>query len=251
MSKLFHWNCMFPPVQLPVDNHAVSFTDASVLVFFLWALSCLCRDMESFSSVSCWSFFLPQWHLQCHLTSHHVNRHHFFHGKCPVKLFVCDSGWWMGSTLEQSGEDTPGYILSQMWLFVSFLPLSLSLCEQLQGRALVSVSPAVFPLQSVPWGSWTPAQMWKRRLLMPWYDNPSPSPQKKSTKHIASCHFVQLSLPGVCTCVCVCACVCVTNPWFYLCLMLSAVGRHAVQGQILLLLLTCMLYVCVSVRACV
>lgn len=81
MSKLFHWNRMFPPVQLPVDNHAVSFTDASVLFFFLWALSCLCRDMESFSSVSCWSFFLPQWHLQCHLTSHHVNLHHFFHGK--------------------------------------------------------------------------------------------------------------------------------------------------------------------------
>jgi len=43
--------------------------------------------------------------------------------------------------------------------------------------------------------------------------------------------------------VCVCA---LTNPWFCLCLTLSAVGRHAVQGQLLLLPLACVcVYLCV------
>lgn len=49
MSKLFQWNRMFPPVQLPVDNHAVSFTDASVVVFYFE----LCPV-----SVGTWSPFL-------------------------------------------------------------------------------------------------------------------------------------------------------------------------------------------------
>lgn len=37
--KTFQWNRMFPPVQLPVDNHAVNFTDASVVVVFFCSLS--------------------------------------------------------------------------------------------------------------------------------------------------------------------------------------------------------------------
>lgn len=71
--------------------------------------------------------------------------------------------------------------------------------------------------------------------------------QQNTSQAVTLCnsHFQE------CVHACVFVRVCVTNPWFYLCLMLSAVGRHAVQGQILLLLLTCMLYVCVSVRACV
>lgn len=77
---------MFPPLQLPVDNHAVNVTDAGV--FFLWALSLLCRDINSFSYVFCWSFSLPQWHLQCHLTSHHVN-------SCCVFFFVFFLSWEM------------------------------------------------------------------------------------------------------------------------------------------------------------
>lgn len=41
-----------------------------------------------------------------------------------------------------------------------------------------------------------------------------------------------------------CACLFViTNPWFYLCLMQSAFGRHAIQGQLLLLPVTCVLCV--------
>ena len=64
-----------------------------------------------------------------------------------------------------------------------------------------------------------------------------------NSEHISlSCHHMQLTPPGLCVCMYVCVCV-LTNPWFYLCLMLSAVGRHAVQGQLLLLPLTCVLCV--------
>lgn len=47
---------------------------------------------------------------------------------------------------------------------------------------------------------------------------------------------------GVCGGVCACLFV-ITNPWFYLCLMQSAFGRHAIQGQLLLLPVTCVLCV--------
>lgn len=46
--------------------------------------------------------------------------------------------------------------------------------------------------------------------------------------------------PGVCASM-------LTNPQFYLCLMLSAVGRHPVQGQVFLLPLTCVVCLVVFV----
>lgn len=56
-------------------------------------------------------------------------------------------------------------------------------------------------------------------------------------------------------CVCVCLCVCLlcerlfTNPCFYLCLMQSAVGRHAFQGQLPRLLLTPVCVDCVPLSS--
>ena len=128
--------------------------------------------------------------------------------------------------------------------------LSLYLSDSLQDQVLASVSPVVSPLQSVPWGSSTRAPMWKRLWQTPWYENTfqhiyiyTLKETHNNSEHISlSCHHMQLTPPGLCVCMYVCVCV-LTNPWFYLCLMLSAVGRHAVQGQLLLLPLTCVLCV--------
>lgn len=189
---------MFPPVQLPIDDHAVTFTDASD--FFLWAPSLLCRDISSFSCVFCWSFFLSQWQLQCHLTSHNVNLTwlFFFHEKWTVKLL---SMW--------------------QWLMIG-----------INSRKIWKRHPRVFPVSNVAFsllfvndcriGLWY--QSVQSSFLFSqchegpehwlgcgrgacWCFGTTSLPHNialNKNTHIASCHFVQLSLPGVCVCACVC-----------------------------------------------
>lgn len=105
--QIFQWNRMFPPFQLPVDNHSVSFTDA---IFFLWAPSRLCRDIGSLS------YFLliilsppvaPA--MSPNESSHRLTC--FFMGTVPwtCLVWVCDKRWWIGSTVgvKKSRKDTP------------------------------------------------------------------------------------------------------------------------------------------------
>lgn len=192
--RIFQWNRMFPPFQLPVDNHSVSFTDAS---FFSFELRPVSVGTSAPFPVFCWSFFLPQ----CHLTSHHVDLHVF-----SWELFrepVCLSMWqWMMNWINCGGKK-----LGKTPLRIFHLKLSLFLCEQLQDRALVSVSPVVFPLQSVPWGSSTLGRMLKRLLLMPWYENPSQQHHinKKTHGKLSLCvtHSSRSVYLRACLCVCV------------------------------------------------
>lgn len=98
--QIFQWNRMFPPFQLPVDNHSVSFTDAS---FFLWAPSRLCRDIGSLS------YFLliilsppvaPA--MSPNESSHRLTC--FFHVNCSVNLLVLSMWQRMMNWINSGGK---------------------------------------------------------------------------------------------------------------------------------------------------
>lgn len=65
-------------VESHVSSHAVAswqpFSQFYKCPFFLYlALTLLCKEINTLSHVFCPSFFLPQWRLQCLLTSHYIN----------------------------------------------------------------------------------------------------------------------------------------------------------------------------------
>lgn len=90
------WNCMFPPVQLPVDNHPSSLTRVHLFSLFSSVPSLLGHPTRSPVFYVNHSFS-HQWHLQCPLTSH---QSHQLTGLAHEKCSVCGLsecwiwGWW-------------------------------------------------------------------------------------------------------------------------------------------------------------
>lgn len=220
---------MFPPLHCQLKPFCQLYK--CKLFFLHLAPSLLCRDIDSFYHVFCWSLFLP---LMVPATVPNESLH-----QCSGLVLW---QWMMNRINNGQGANTAMKVFCHKSEDPLFLFLSVH-----QDQVSVSASPVVSPLQSAPWESSTQALMLKKLLLMRWYENPTYTHTHRIVNTLG-----KLSLCVTHTSWSVSLCVCViTNPWFYLCLMPSAVGRHTVQGQLLLLPLTCMLCVFMDVCVCV
>lgn len=115
----------------------------------------------------CQSYFLPQWHLQCHLTSHHINLQDWLMWTEACVGWVNVREWMMRSMVDHQW--TSERRLDEWEKGVSNFRSKVFSSDSLQDRVLASVSPVASLLQSVPWGSSTRALTLKRHSQMRWY----------------------------------------------------------------------------------